>query len=219
MQGGWCVTERDQSVRDESVEEAIRSRRWLLDGMLRPFPFGAFNVVDRELRYLYAAGTAFDQLGLSPDMFIGRLIEDFYPAEVVDRVRPFYARAFAGETVAFTLPAIGREYSIHAWPLTEPDGTINAIVALAKEAPTQPGTEMLSPRLRDVAALIAAGLTNQQIAGRLQLRSATVRNHVEQIMKRLGFASRTQIGVWAVMCGLYHPEEDGGGRSTSASTT
>jgi len=194
--------------RESSVEEALRSRSWLLDAMLRPFPVGTINVLDRDLRYLYATGADFERIGLSPGVVIGQRFEDILPGEVVAQVRPFYDRAFAGETVRFTVPAMGREYSIHAWPLAAPDGAIDAIVALARETPTPPSADVLSPRLRQVAALIAAGLTNQQIAGRLQLKTPTIRNYIEQIMERLGFRSRTQIGVWAVAFGLYHPEED-----------
>jgi two-component system OmpR family sensor kinase len=51
----------------------------------------------------------------------------------------------------------------------------------------------LTPRQREVAALIAAGLTNMEIAERLVLTPGTVANHVEGILRRLGFRSRTQV--------------------------
>src|SRR3954469_21756381 len=86
-------------AQDQSVQEALRSGRCLLDAMLRPFPNGSINVFDRDLRYLYAAGTTFDRGGLSPDGLIGRRIEALFPAEFVVLVTPFYARVFAGETV------------------------------------------------------------------------------------------------------------------------
>jgi len=60
----------------------------------------------------------------------------------------------------------------------------------------------LTPRQREVAALIARGLTNQQIADRLVLTKGTVANHVEHILARLSSSSRTQIAVWAVQQGL-----------------
>src|SRR3954452_8226071 len=156
--------------RESSVEEALRSRSWLLDAMLRPFPIGTINVLDRDLRYLYATGADFERVGLSSDVVIGHRMGGLLPREGVAQVRPFYDRAFAGETVRFSVPALGREYSIPAWPLATQDGAINAIVALARETPTPPSAEALPPRLRQIAALIATGLTNQQIAGRLQLK-------------------------------------------------
>jgi two-component system, OmpR family, sensor kinase len=68
----------------------------------------------------------------------------------------------------------------------------------------------LTPRQQEIAALVAGGLTNRQIADRLLLTQGTVANHVEQILRRLGFHSRAQIGVWAVERGLHSPDPDRG---------
>ena len=65
----------------------------------------------------------------------------------------------------------------------------------------------LTRRQQDVAACIAEGLTNDQIAARLVIATGTAANHVEQILRRLGFRSRTQIGIWAAERGLYHPAD------------
>jgi len=51
----------------------------------------------------------------------------------------------------------------------------------------------LTPRQREVAGLVASGLTNMEIAERLVLTPGTVANHVEGILRRLGFRSRTQV--------------------------
>ena len=61
---------------------------------------------------------------------------------------------------------------------------------------------ILTPRQQEVAGLIAAGLSNREIAERLVLTGGTVANHVEQILRRLGFRSRTQVAVWAAERGL-----------------
>jgi non-specific serine/threonine protein kinase len=55
----------------------------------------------------------------------------------------------------------------------------------------------LTPREREVAALIARGLTNQQIADQLVIAKRTAANHVEHILAKLGFRSRVQIAAWA----------------------
>ena len=69
----------------------------------------------------------------------------------------------------------------------------------------QAGDELarLTRRQQELAACVAEGLTNEQIADRLTITEGTVANHIAQIMRRLGFASRTQIAVWAVERGLY----------------
>ena len=62
--------------------------------------------------------------------------------------------------------------------------------------------DALTPRQREVVALIAAGLTNAEISRRLALTPGTVANHVEAVLHRLGAASRVQVATWAVAHGL-----------------
>ena len=54
----------------------------------------------------------------------------------------------------------------------------------------------LSPREAEVAALVADGLTNRQIAERLYLSERTAQNHVQHILTKLGYARRAQIAAW-----------------------
>jgi pimeloyl-ACP methyl ester carboxylesterase/DNA-binding CsgD family transcriptional regulator len=55
----------------------------------------------------------------------------------------------------------------------------------------------LSPRELEVAALVAAGLTNQEIAVRLRIASRTADAHLEHIRVKLGVRSRAQVAAWA----------------------
>ena len=64
-------------------------------------------------------------------------------------------------------------------------------------------TARLTRRQREIAELIAEGLSNAEIAQRLVITPGTVANHIESILRRLDVRSRTQIGVWAVQHGLY----------------
>jgi tetratricopeptide (TPR) repeat protein len=63
----------------------------------------------------------------------------------------------------------------------------------------------LTPRERQVAGLIAAGKSNNEIAETLTLSHRTVEAHIGNILKKLGFNSRAQIAVWAVEKGLATP--------------
>ena len=56
----------------------------------------------------------------------------------------------------------------------------------------------LSDREAEVAKLVAEGFTNRQIAERLVISERTAQNHVQHILTKLGFSSRSQIAAWSV---------------------
>jgi non-specific serine/threonine protein kinase len=60
----------------------------------------------------------------------------------------------------------------------------------------------LSKREREVVAMVAAGMTNRQIAGRLFIAERTAEGHVERIRNKLGVRSRTEVATWAVAHGV-----------------
>jgi DNA-binding CsgD family transcriptional regulator/nucleoside-triphosphatase THEP1 len=57
-------------------------------------------------------------------------------------------------------------------------------------------TARLTPRELEVARLVAAGLTNRQLAVRLGVTERTAETHVDHILTKLDFASRAQIAAW-----------------------
>jgi DNA-binding NarL/FixJ family response regulator len=59
-----------------------------------------------------------------------------------------------------------------------------------------PSVRRLTLREREVALLIADGLKNAVIAGRLGLSPGTVRNYAQHIMRRLNLGSREEIATW-----------------------
>lgn len=54
----------------------------------------------------------------------------------------------------------------------------------------------LSPREREVVALVAQGKTNAQIALETGLTEATVKNYVANAMHKVGVDNRTALAVW-----------------------
>jgi DNA-binding CsgD family transcriptional regulator/tetratricopeptide (TPR) repeat protein len=60
----------------------------------------------------------------------------------------------------------------------------------------------LTPRELEVAGLIGEGLSNRQIAEKLFVSERTAEAHVQNILMKLGFTSRTQVAGWAVRAGL-----------------
>ena len=89
------------------------------------------------------------------------------------------------------ISAIARKLRV----LLEGTGVLDTGV-LKKLAMTEnPALERLTPREKDVARLVAQGLTNREIAAQLFLSEGTVRNHVVVVMEKLEVSNRTQLGV------------------------
>ncbi|HLW58299.1 MAG TPA: tetratricopeptide repeat protein [bacterium] len=65
--------------------------------------------------------------------------------------------------------------------------------------------DRLSLREREVAVLVARGLTNREIASQLTVTVRTAETHVQNVLNKLGLNSRAQIAAWAVEQGLYTP--------------
>ncbi|MCX5208314.1 LuxR C-terminal-related transcriptional regulator [Kitasatospora sp. NBC_00240] len=61
---------------------------------------------------------------------------------------------------------------------------------------TGPGDSPLTRREQQVAVLVAEGLSNKQIAADLVIAQRTAEGHIEHVLSKLGFTSRTQIAIW-----------------------
>jgi non-specific serine/threonine protein kinase len=76
--------------------------------------------------------------------------------------------------------------------------------ALGEEAEALPGPlpgsslPQLTPREREVAELVARGDSNKEIAANLTVSRRTAETHIEHILSKLGFTSRTQIAAWFI---------------------
>jgi non-specific serine/threonine protein kinase len=72
--------------------------------------------------------------------------------------------------------------------------------ALEEQAPAQtdqpPEWSALTPREREVAQLVAEGMSNRGIAAKLVISERTAEGHVEKILTKLSYTSRTQIAAW-----------------------
>ena len=123
------VAERGTFARER---ERLLGREEFVRQLLSNFPNGSVNVFDGDLRYLLAEGRGLEEEGLSPEMLVGKALDELFPKESADFVRPYYRRAFAGENVEFELPMGGHVYSIYAAPLREEDGEVRTIIAVAQ---------------------------------------------------------------------------------------
>ena len=70
-----------------------------------------------------------------------------------------------------------------------------------RAAPVGGSAGRLSPRERDVSMLVAAGLSNRQVAERLYISEKTAAHHVGSILGKLGFGSRAEIAAYVARHG------------------
>ena len=68
--------------------------------------------------------------------------------------------------------------------------------ASGEERPDRESPERLTRREREVALLVARGLTDRQIAEELSISANTANNHLASILRKLGIGSRAQIAAW-----------------------
>ena len=88
---------------------------------------------------------------------------------------------------------------------TAPGGTVCSpklaavlLRRVARDAEQRPAAAPLTAREREIAALIEQGLSNKEIAGRLQIELPTVKNHVHNILTKLKATRRGQAA--AMLC-------------------
>lgn len=120
----------------------------------------------------------------------GFLVKDIEPVELVHAIRVVHG----GD--ALLSPVVTRrlieEFAARAKP-PQPARQLTALL------------DQLTEREREVVALVAAGLSNDEIAARLVVSPATAKTHVSRAMVKLGVRDRAQVVVLAYESGLVRP--------------
>ena len=116
----------------------------------------------------------------------GFLVKDTEPAELLRAVRA----VVVGD--ALLSPGVTRRL-------------IEEFATRAKDPVGLPTLATLTEREREVVTLVAEGLTNDEIAGRLIMSPATAKTHVSRAMIKLGARDRAQLVVFAYETGLVRP--------------
>ena len=116
----------------------------------------------------------------------GFLVKDTKPAELIHAVR------VVADGEALLSPSVTRRL-------------ITEFATRAKPPPASSALAELTDREREVMALAAEGLSNEQIAARLVVSVATAKTHVSRAMIKLGARDRAQLVVLAYETGLVRP--------------
>lgn len=88
------------------------------------------------------------------------------------------------------------ESRIRPWNAQSPELELVTPTPDAPPPAARPLPALLTVRQFEIAALIARGLSNEQIARELVLTPGTVGNHVGHILRRLGARNRAQVATW-----------------------
>ena len=195
--GLLACAEGDATGARACLDEATGLRRDLLDqvGLAESLDAHAALAAAqgepaRALRLAGAARALRDTLGWSPRPSVQR--------ETTEWLRP--AREALGEAAAAAAWAEGRELSMEEAvacalaPPAAPEPGAAATAAAGRIRGEHPAA--LTRREREVAALIAAGSANRQIAEKLAIAETTAERHVANIFAKLGVHSRAQVAAW-----------------------
>jgi DNA-binding NarL/FixJ family response regulator len=131
----------------------------------------------------------------------GFLVRDAEPAELVQGIR----RVAAGEAAL------------------SPSSVRRVIAELAAQPNPQRASpellEELTARELEVMALVAGGLSNDEIAQQLVVTPATAKTHVSRVMTKLRAHHRAQLVTLAYETGLVHPRRPAGAADGAAAAT
>ena len=131
--------------------------------------------------------------GAIKDGAAGFLLKDTEPAELVHAVR------VVARGDALLAPGVTRRLIAEF-----------ASRARFSSAAPVPALDVLTAREREILALVAEGLSNDDLASRLVISHATVKTHVSRILAKLGARDRAQLVVLAYESGLVRPGWAGG---------
>ncbi|ROQ67486.1 LuxR family two component transcriptional regulator [Streptomyces sp. 840.1] len=123
----------------------------------------------------------------------GFLLKDVHASQLLEGIR----QVAAGESVL--APSATRRLIGH----------FAAGPPAAVPAGSYPALDSLTGSQRGVLALVAAGLTNAEIAGRLGITVGTVKSHVNALLRKLGLRDRVQATILAYDLGLARPNPPG----------
>jgi DNA-binding NarL/FixJ family response regulator len=82
-------------------------------------------------------------------------------------------------------------------------GALRRMAGAMANREVAPGVQVsLTPRETQVLRLVAMGLSNQEIADALEISVETVKEHVQNLLRKTSLNDRTQAAVWAIRQGL-----------------
>jgi len=116
-------------ARDRDLEKATRRYETIVDR----FPNGLITLFDEEHRYQLVGGRGFEKLPVSPEDLEGNTLEEVFPAENAEELRPLYEGALEGESSTIEVNLDGHHFRIHVLPIRDEAGDIFAGMTMSQD--------------------------------------------------------------------------------------
>ena len=164
----------------------------------QPLPAGARKHLLEATRLFSAVDAIRQQRRLGPLHGMGQVLDGLLPIVRQHLGELTFAQAWAeGQAMTFEQMAT---YALETTRDAAPAGPVTPSQAPALTADDE--LARLTPREREIAALVARGLANREIAETLTVAQRTVETHVHNILGKLELTSRGQLAFWGVEHGL-----------------
>lgn len=112
--------ERNLEQANAELSQSIELYRTLASNI----PNFGIVIFDSEYRYLLCEGTALGTIGLSKEFYEGKTLYEVMEPEAIERLKPQYDKALAGNTVVFEYTNFGRNYHAQILPIKDAKGIV-----------------------------------------------------------------------------------------------
>lgn len=153
-----------QERRHSQRAEAARSRNEArLRAVAANLPHGAAFILDRDLRYLLAAGNALEGAGMTSGDLVGKTLWSAHEPEIAKRYEPFFRQALGGESFSLEHCSHERHYISHGTPLRDERGEVDAVLVVSYDITERKRVELNAEFLATVSQDLVDATTVDEI--------------------------------------------------------
>lgn len=120
-----------KAVQREKVEEALRQSEERYEAIINNLPNSIVHIFDSEFHFLFTAGEALQEVGLTNETLVGKTIFEVLDPLLAQDLAVKYQQVLKGKTIQYEGEFGGKFFHLHAAPLRDSSGQINQILVLS----------------------------------------------------------------------------------------